>query len=68
MDNTEVYWVALYVGSFILILNGFAEFIGRRIKENGRKLECKEHATAFLRIGFGILFLFVGGVLIWFSN
>jgi len=65
--GTEVFWVALYVGSFILILNGGAELIGGSIKEKG-EWECKKYATAFLRIGFGILFLIVGSVLIWFSN
>ena len=67
--DTEWIWVwrGLYVASFVLILNGGAELIGGLIKEIGNKLECKKYATAFLRIGIGILFLIVAAVFITFS-
>ncbi len=68
--DTEWIWVwrGLYVASFILILNGGTELIGGLIKEIGNEWECKKYATAFLRIGTGILFLIVAAAFITCSR
>jgi len=64
----EAYSIALYVASLVLFVNGGAELIGGQIKENGKKLGCKKHATALIKIIFGIVLLIIAVVLITFSN
>ena len=47
--DSDVFWLAIYIAAFVLALNGFAELIGKALKE---KREWK-YATAIFRIGIG---------------
>jgi hypothetical protein len=56
--NMQAFWLALYAGSFFLILNGFAEMIGELIKKK-LKWVWNNHVTSLTKIILGIILLIV---------
>ena len=54
----DAFWLAINVAGIVLIFSGFAEFIGGVIKEK----EFRKHATAIIRIGFGIILGILGAI------